>query len=361
MSTNIIRIKRRLAGLGPATPTTSQLVNAELAFSEADQILYYGKGGDENASAEVIQIAGAGLINATVSAASANVVSILSSVSAGLDGRVTDLETFQTHIEGLTGSGALTEGQIPVVGADGKLSTLILPALAITDTHVVSSYAAVLELSQGQLVEKGDVAIVNDTDTEGMLSKSFIFDGENWQELKTPLDAKIDQLSGQLTTAISNAVANLQSSGIDSLTAAIDSLTATSQVTTLGTIASQDYSSVNITGGSISVSELTVTQGTASFANLSTSGSVTIGNGLTVQSGAANLSGALNVQGAATLENALTVKGAATFEQSLTVSDTVTMSDSLSVQGPVTIVGNLSGAAVYNLSGFNCYFDAGSY
>lgn len=357
MSTNIIRIKRRLAADGAATPTTSQLVNAELAFSEADQILYYGKGGDETASAEVIQIGGAGLINATVSAASANVVSILSSVSAGLDGRVTDLEAFQTHIEGLTGNGSLTEGQIPVVGADGKLSTAILPALAITDTYVVSSYAAVEALT----VEKGDVAIVNDTVSEGMLSKSFIFDGSTWQELKTPLDAKIDQLSAELSSAISSAVEGLQSSGIDSLTAAIDTLTGASGVSTLGTIASQDYSSVNITGGSISVSALTVTQGTALFANVSTSGSVTIGNGLTVESGAANLSGALNVQGAATLENALTVKGAATFEQSLTVSDAVTMSDSLSVQGPVTIVGNLSGAAVYNLSGFNCYFDAGSY
>jgi hypothetical protein len=381
MSTNIIRIKRRLAADGAATPTTSQLVNAELAFSEADQILYYGKGGDETASAEVIQIGGAGLINATVSAASANVVSILSSVSAGLDGRVDTLEGFKTHIEGLTGNGSLTEGQIPVVGADGKLSTAILPALAITDTYVVSSYAAVEALT----VEKGDVAIVNDTDTEGMLSKSFIFDGENWQELKTPLDAKIDQLSGQLTTAISNAVANLQSSGIDSLTAAIDSLTATNSITVLGSIASQDADDVTISGGSISVSALTVTQGTASFANLSTSGSVTIGNGLTVQSGAANLSGALNVQGAATLEDALTVQGAATLEDALTVqgaatledaltvqgaatledaltvSGAVTMSDSLSVQGPVTIVGNLSGAAVYNLSGFNCYFDAGSY
>jgi hypothetical protein len=345
MSTNIIRIKRRLAGDGAATPTTSQLVNAELAFSEADQILYYGKGGDETASAEVIQIAGAGLINATVSAASANVVSLLSGVSAGLDGRVTDLETFQTHIEGLTGNGALTEGQIPVVGADGKLSTHILPALAITDTHVVSSYAEVVALS----VEKGDVAIVNDTDTEGMLSKSFIFDGENWQELKTPLDAKIDQLSGQLTSAISTAVQGLENSGIASLTAAIDSLTATSQVTTLGTIASQDYSSVNITGGAISVSALTVTQGTALFNAISTSGSVTIGNGLTVESGAATLASTLGVSGAATLGSSLDVTGA------------VTMSNSLSVTGPVTIAGNLSGAEVYNLSGFNCYFDAGSY
>ena len=417
MSTNIIRIKRRLAEGGSGAPALSSIVNAELAFNEYSETLYYGKGGDENGADEVIEIGGKGLIDSTVSAASGNLVSLLSGVSAGLDGRVDTLEGFKTHIEGLTGSGSLTEGQIPVVGADGKLSTLILPALAITDTYVVSSYAAVQALT----VEKGDVAIVNDTDTNGMLSKSFIFDGSTWQELKTPLDAKIDQLSGQLTTAISNAVANLQSSGIDSLTAAIDSLTATNSITVLGSIASQDADDVTISGGSISVSALTVTQGTALFANVSTSGSVTIGNGLTVESGAATLastlgvsgaaslgssldvtgaatlastlgvsgaatlgsslgvtgaatlastlgvSGAatlgssLDVTGAATLASTLGVSGAATLGSSLDVTGAVTMSDSLSVTGPVTISGNLSGAAVYNLSGFNCYFDAGSY
>lgn len=60
MSTNIIRIKRRLADGGPGAPSASQLVNAELAFSEADEVLYYGKGGDETSSGEVIVIGGKG-------------------------------------------------------------------------------------------------------------------------------------------------------------------------------------------------------------------------------------------------------------------------------------------------------------
>ena len=61
-----------------------------------------------------------------------------------------------------------------------------LPAIAITDTFVVSSQAAMLALSAA---ERGDVAVRTD------LNKSFILKGDNpaslsdWQELLTPTDA----------------------------------------------------------------------------------------------------------------------------------------------------------------------------
>lgn len=76
-------------------------------------------------------------------------------------------------------------GQVPVLGSGGKLDSSILPALAITETHVVANQAAMLALT----VQIGDVAVRTD------LNKTFILKAEpaatlaNWQELLTPTDA----------------------------------------------------------------------------------------------------------------------------------------------------------------------------
>ena len=55
---NVIRIKRRTSG-GSGAPTS--LKNAELAFNEVDQKLYYGKGDDGGGNAtSIIAIGGVG-------------------------------------------------------------------------------------------------------------------------------------------------------------------------------------------------------------------------------------------------------------------------------------------------------------
>lgn len=84
-------------------------------------------------------------------------------------------------------------GQIPVLVTGGKLPSSVLPALAITDTFVVGSQAAMLALSSA---ETGDVAVRTD------VNKSFILRGTNpatlsdWQELLTPTDA-VQSVNGQ--------------------------------------------------------------------------------------------------------------------------------------------------------------------
>jgi len=449
MSTNIIRIKRRLAVDGAAAPTTSQIVNAELAFSEFDETLYYGKGGDETGAAEVIKIGGAGFINSTVSA-----------VSAGIHTRL------QTIEDKSVSSGTGSEGDYVMLGANGKIADTYLPALAITTTHVVTAFADASSLT----VEEGDVLVVNDE--SGLLSKSFIYNAAGqWIELKTPLDAKIDALSADLQGAIdslnTNGVGALQTD-LSELSSAYVTLTGANNISVLGSIASQDSDDVSITGGSVSVEALTVTAGTAEFVNINTSGNVTIGgtfgatgaatlgSSLSVAgavdmdstldvtgaatlgssldvtgavdlsstldvtgaatlgssldvtgavdlsstldvtgaatlgssldvTGAVDLSSTLDVTGAATLgsslsvvgavvmDSTLDVTGAATLDSSLDVagavdlsstldvSGAVTMTSTLNVTGPVTISGNLSGASVYNLTGYNCTFDAGSF
>ena len=120
-----------------------------------------------------------------------------------------------------TGSG---EGNIPTLDVNGKLSTSVLPALAITNTFVVASEAAMLALS----AEEGDVAVRSD------LNKSFILTGDDpadltdWQELLTPTDLvasvngktgtvtiTLAELGGVATTSIDTAggVAGLDTNG----------------------------------------------------------------------------------------------------------------------------------------------------
>lgn len=80
-----------------------------------------------------------------------------------------------------TGTGS---GNVPILGADGKLDTTVLPALAISDTFVVETQTAMLAL----VAQAGDIAVRTD------LNKSFILKTEpastlaNWQELLTPTD-----------------------------------------------------------------------------------------------------------------------------------------------------------------------------
>lgn len=81
---------------------------------------------------------------------------------------------------------------IATLDGSGKIPTSQLPALAITDTFVIASQAAMLALT----AETGDVAVRTD------LSKSFILAGSdpsilaNWQELLTPTDTVLS-VNGQ--------------------------------------------------------------------------------------------------------------------------------------------------------------------
>lgn len=97
-------------------------------------------------------------------------------------------------------------GNVPVLGADGKLDAGLIPASAITDTFVVATEAAMLALSAAGV---GDVAVRTD------LSKSFILKATpasasaNWQELLTPTSPvqSVNGMTGavMVTTITGNA------------------------------------------------------------------------------------------------------------------------------------------------------------
>lgn len=68
--------------------------------------------------------------------------------------------------------------------ASGKLETTQLPALAITDTFVVNSQAAMLALA----AQQGDVCIRTDLNDSFILTTSDPTVLASWQELETPVD-----------------------------------------------------------------------------------------------------------------------------------------------------------------------------
>jgi len=85
---------------------------------------------------------------------------------------------------------------VATLNASGKLTSTQIPAIAIVDTFVVASEAAMIALSDA---EKGDVAVRTD------VSKTFILAGDDyaevsdWQELLSPTDA-VASVNGQTGT-----------------------------------------------------------------------------------------------------------------------------------------------------------------
>jgi len=119
-----------------------------------------------------------------------------------------------TAAAGDTGTAA---GNIPVLDGSGKLATSILPALAITDTFVVASQAAMLAL----VAEKGDVAIRSDLNKCFILSTNSPSTLADWKELLTPTDLvqSVAGLTGTISaaalkTALAIAQADVSGLGI---------------------------------------------------------------------------------------------------------------------------------------------------
>ena len=75
-------------------------------------------------------------------------------------------------------------GQIPLLGAGGKLAEAVLPSVAITDTFVVASQAAMLALT----AERGDIAVRSDENKTYALSTNSPSTLADWILLRTPTD-----------------------------------------------------------------------------------------------------------------------------------------------------------------------------
>ena len=102
-------------------------------------------------------------------------------------GSYNDLANKPTIPSGTAGSYDVgtNAGNIPVLDSNGKLSDSVLPALAISETFVVASQAAMLALT----AQVGDVAVRTDQNKSYILKTAGASTLANWQELLTPTDA----------------------------------------------------------------------------------------------------------------------------------------------------------------------------
>lgn len=85
-----------------------------------------------------------------------------------------------------------SNGTVPVLGADGKLSPTLLPSVAVTSTFVVSSEAEMLALT----AQEGDVAVRTDVSKSFILTTNAPTNVADWQELLTPTDL-VQSVNGQ--------------------------------------------------------------------------------------------------------------------------------------------------------------------
>lgn len=79
-----------------------------------------------------------------------------------------------------------SSGNIPILDSNGKLASSTIPSVAITDTFIVASQAAMLALSTADI---GDIAIRTDESKTYILQAAPASTLANWKLLATPTDA----------------------------------------------------------------------------------------------------------------------------------------------------------------------------
>lgn len=108
--------------------------------------------------------------------------------------QITDFPTLGTVASKNTGT---TSGTIPILDASGKLPDSVIPKIAITDTSVVATQAAMLAL----VAEVGDVAIRTDLEATFILTASPASTLANWKQIATPTDkvSSVNSKTGAVT------------------------------------------------------------------------------------------------------------------------------------------------------------------
>lgn len=81
------------------------------------------------------------------------------------------------------GTGA---GNVPILGVGGKLDENVIPSIAITDTFEADSDSAMIALSEAK---KGDICVRSDVSKTYILKTEPYSTLKNWVELRTPTDA----------------------------------------------------------------------------------------------------------------------------------------------------------------------------
>lgn len=127
-------------------------------------------------------------------AASANQLVRKSQLDAEIAGAASDLSALEAEFDAFVATKAQANG-LASLGADGKIPSAQVPAIAITDVFVVADIAARDALGG---IEEGDVAKV--TDAGAGLPKTYIHDGTQWIEIESGSD--VDTVNGYTGTVV---------------------------------------------------------------------------------------------------------------------------------------------------------------
>jgi hypothetical protein len=267
---NILRIKRRVASGLPGAP--SSLKNAELAFNEADNTLYYGFGDDGNGNANNIPAIGG--IGAFVS-----------------------LTTSQTLTGDKTFSGTVV---VPTPTANAHATTKLYVDQQVSNvSNIVANVATAFTVSgdsgSNQTITSGTdtltisggtglSSVAGATDTITINLDNTTVTGGSYGGAGTVATFTVDA-QGRLTAAGNTAI-SLTSSNLDNTAVTADSYGAANSVATFtvdakGRLTAAGNSAIAITGSQISdlsTAAVTSLTGTANEVTVSAaSGAITIG------------------------------------------------------------------------------------
>lgn len=253
---NTLRIKRRASG-SPGAPTS--LANAELAFNEVDDVLYYGEGtgGAGGTATTVIAIAGDG---AFVSLAGNQTISGTKTITGTLALGSATLSGNATFSNNLTITGDLT--------VNGTTTTINSTTLTVDDKNIVL----------------GDVAAPTDAgaDGGGISLKGTTDKTFNW------IDATDSWTSSENIELASGKAFRINGASVlDSST--LGSGVTASSLTSVGTISNGTWQGTTIGVAYGGTGQTSYTDGQLLIGNTSTGGlakaTLTAGTGMTITNG----------------------------------------------------------------------------
>ena len=175
---NTIRIKRRAAGGGAGSPTT--LENAELAFNEATNILYYGTGtgGAGGTATSIIPIAGTGaFVDTSTAQTVAGVKTFSSTIAGSINGNAATATALQT-----ARNIALTGDVTGTASFNGTANASIASTLANSGI-TAGTFTKVTFTAKG-IATSGATAILNDI---GVPTSSFSMNSQLLTNLSDPI------------------------------------------------------------------------------------------------------------------------------------------------------------------------------
>lgn len=175
-------------------PTTTELPKGYMAFGVVNgRASIYG-----NYNNEVVDLVQAGTVSITIVQTTGQSTTAVISQKGVTDA----IAAAKTEIQDGLGTAAskntgTAEGNIPILGANGKLADSVIPAVAITETFVVANQTEMLALS----AQAGDVAIRTDVNRSYILQTTPASTLDNWKELLTPTDSVLS-VNGKTGTVV---------------------------------------------------------------------------------------------------------------------------------------------------------------